>query len=116
MIGYARLLIARNMPNCSTIPGLISVIYLGHKANEPLMWSPSELADGFEPHGQSYSSPCTCWRGVELMSGGGVPGVVRAGWVPGRCYTGYPPSGSPAGQIEAYLRIYIINWFIRPFD
>ena len=49
-IGYARLLIARNMPNHSTIPDFYSVITLGQHVKQPLIWPPSELADGFEPH------------------------------------------------------------------
>ena len=38
-IGYARLLVARNPPNHSTIPDPKSVITLGHKANVPLIRS-----------------------------------------------------------------------------
>ena len=49
-IGYARLLVARNVPNYSTIPDSRSVIRLGHKVNVPLIRPSSELGDGFEPH------------------------------------------------------------------
>ena len=51
MIGYARLLIARNMPKRSTISDYQSVITLGHTRKEPLMRPLSELSYGLEPHG-----------------------------------------------------------------
>ena len=50
-IGYARLLVARNVPNHSTILDYSSVITLGHTSKEPLMRPRSELVDGSEPHG-----------------------------------------------------------------
>ena len=53
-IGYARLVVARNEPNHSTIPGPRKVIYLGHKANVPLICPGSELSYGFEPHDHIY--------------------------------------------------------------
>ena len=66
-----------------------SVIKLGHKANVPLIGSPSELLDGSEPHGLI---PLTA-RAREHLRGSrgcmrGVPGVVagggyREGAVPG---------------------------------
>ena len=55
-IGYARLLVAGNVPNYSTIMDSESVIMLGHSPKEPLMRPSSELSDGFEPHGLIYSS------------------------------------------------------------
>ena len=54
MIGYARLLLARNVPNQSTIPGYRKVITLGHSAKQPLIGPASELTDGFEPHDHIY--------------------------------------------------------------
>ena len=36
-IGYARLVVPRNVPNQSTIIDSKSVINLGHKANQPLI-------------------------------------------------------------------------------
>ena len=49
-IGYARLVIARNVSNQSTIPDSNSVIALGHTRKQPLIRASSELGDGLEPH------------------------------------------------------------------
>ena len=75
-IGYARLLVARNVPNYSTILDILSVITLGHTANVPLMRPSSDLADGFEPHGHIWSAARgTRSRSMEHGAGRGVPGV-----------------------------------------
>ena len=66
-----------------------SVIELGHTAKQPLIWPPSELGDGLEPHGLIYTvrSPCGMYS-TSGMQGGGVPGM--GGWVgTGEGYTGY---------------------------
>ena len=77
-IGYARLVIARNVPNHSTIPDSNTVIYLGHKAEQPLIGPPSELVDRSEPHGLIRSTdPNLVHDGSAGGWGGGVPGVVR---------------------------------------
>ena len=104
------------MPNHSTIPGYLRVIYLGHTANVPLIRPLSDLADGFEPHDTIWSR---VHRGVQSGTlarwGSGVPGVVRLGgyWEGGN--TGTQP-GPSRGQIVAYLRYSKINRFIRPFE
>ena len=99
-IGYGRPLVARNMPNHSTIPDSKSVITLGHKANQPLIRPSSDLSDGFEPHGlilpagrtpRISASAGECCTGVYL-------GVVRLGG-----YREGAIPGNPAYQIEAYL-------------
>ena len=50
-----------------------SVINLGHTAEQPLMCSRSELADGFEPHGYIYLQDDTrgCTAGLMLTVGAG---------------------------------------------
>ena len=88
----------------SPTPG--SVINLGQLPNVPLIWPPSELGDGFEPHDTIYlgdrpRGDSTHEHGVPV-GGRGVPGVVqeagyREGAIPGT------QPGQPAGQIEAYL-------------
>ena len=55
-IGYARLVVARNSPHQSQGMDIISVITLGQQANVPLMWCPSELSYGLEPHDQIYTA------------------------------------------------------------
>ena len=102
-IGYARLVIARNMRKQSQGMDINSVIYVGHKVKQPLIRWTSELTDGLEPHGlklpvrtASMSVRTGSWRG------GGVPGVgcwVGTGWVPGGCYTG---PWIPVSQILVY--------------
>ena len=89
------------MPNYSTIPSLISVITLGHKPNVPLMWSGSELTDGYEPHDHILLSVSPCGDAAcgPCRRGGGVPGVGPGGYREG----GIP--GTSQGQIEAYLWI-----------
>ena len=96
-IGYARLLIAENSPNHSTIPDPQSVITLGQRAKQPLIGPSSELSYGLEPHAlfDSRAEPAvtvTPSRQWEGCTRGG-----SAGWVPWRGYTGY----YPAVQIEA---------------
>ena len=49
-IGYARLVVARNVSNQSQGMDYNSVITLGKPSKQPLMCSASELADGLEPH------------------------------------------------------------------
>ena len=49
-IGYARLVIARNVSNQSTIPDSKRPLGLGHTRNVPLIWPRSDLSDGSEPH------------------------------------------------------------------
>ena len=68
---------------------IISVIYLGHKLNVPLMYRPSELSDGLEPTAIFSSEDQVCgsagYRVVRCW------GCTRggAGWVLGGYYTGY---------------------------
>ena len=62
-IGYARLLLARNIPYYSTIMDSESVINLGHKVNVPLIWPRSELSYGYEPHDLIYLRPAAAVRG-----------------------------------------------------
>ena len=82
-----------------TTPPLIT---LGQLPNVPLMWSPSELLDGLEPHGIFYSG----YMAVRQLSMPGpavggeevYPGWCGSGWVPGGYYTGYyPPTDPEAG-------------------
>ena len=35
---------------------ILRVIYLGHTPKQPLIWSRSELVDGFEPHSLIWSA------------------------------------------------------------
>ena len=49
-IGYGRLLVSRNSPNHSTIMDILSVITLGHTAEQPLMCPRTDLSYGLEPH------------------------------------------------------------------
>ena len=71
----------------------LSVIYLGHSLNVPLIKALSELSDGLEPHGIKYTAAQTAVTCGSVLSGmaaaGGVPGVVY--WVGSRegYYTGY---------------------------
>ena len=63
---------------------LIKVIYLGHKVEQPLMCSASELADGYEPHDQFYPARL---HARTVYSGDRQRGVYPgcgSGWVPGR--------------------------------
>ena len=97
MIGYARLLVARNIPNYSTIPDFYSVITLGKHLKQPLIRPSSELADRLEPHDLIYSAvPVVrqCW-----VPGGGVAGVYP-GWGLG----GYQEGAIPGTQPTASLR------------
>ena len=88
-IGYARLLLAKNTRNYSTIPGILSVITLGHTLNVPLMCLPSELSDGFEPHGliQVSVQPAGVdedgWVGRGCTRGGAWLGGYLEGAIPG---------------------------------
>ena len=82
-IGYARLLIAGNMPNHSTIMDPESVITLGHSARQPLMCPASELVDRLEPHGLIWSMAHRGSDGEQDMPGGAG---VYPGW--GRLGTG----------------------------
>ena len=74
------------------------VIYLGHKAELPLIRLPSELSDGLEPHDSIYSPYMTRAAAVQCGSGvlaaGVYPGWWQAGWVPGRGIPGTCPAGS----------------------
>ena len=62
-----------------------SVICLGHTLKQPLIGPSSELVDRLEPHAlftpglphRAAVPGCT----VLVGRGGGVPGVVQAGWV-----------------------------------
>ena len=88
-IGYARLLVARNTSNRSTIPDYLSVITLGHTLNVPLMHRLSELVDGLEPHGHIPvlgHRACTV-RHVQPVPGrvypGGAVGGYQEGSIPG---------------------------------
>ena len=78
-----------------------SVITLGHKAKEPLIWSPSELSYGLEPHDLFLRCPgaCCCMTAVQGV-GEVYPGVVPAGCT-GRVAI---PGTNPAPGLEAYLR------------
>ena len=98
MIGYARLLVARNIPNHSTIPDSESVIYLGHTANVPLIRRLSELADGLEPHDHillvDTADPLP--PVLHRVQGRGVPGVAVGG---------YREGAIPGTQPVSYLRL-----------
>ena len=85
MIGYARLVVARNSSNQSQGSGSKSVIDLGHKAEQPLMYRASELSYGIEPHDHIWSSP----RGSSVDHGPAVAweGCTR-GAVLGGCREG----------------------------
>ena len=76
------------------------VIYLGHKAKQPLICSRSELSYGLEPHGlfDSRGQLCVVHVGAGQWGGCTRGGAGRVGTREG--YTGYPAEG----QIEAYLR------------
>ena len=79
-IGYARLVVAGNVPNQSQGMDYISVIRLGHMVKQPLMWSSGELVDGFEPHDHIYPCPQThSTLSTPDGQGGGVPGVEELG-------------------------------------
>ena len=88
-IGYARLLLARNVPNHSTIPDPKSVISLGQLPNVPLIRPRSELSYRFEPHDYIYSAvPARAPAGQSRRAVAGVPGVrglggYREGAIPG---------------------------------
>ena len=86
------------MSNHSTILDLNRVIYLGHSPKEPLIWPPSELCDGFEPHGLIWSAGLrgALPYGDQRHVGGVYPGC--GGWVGTRGVL--PPS-----QPEASLRL-----------
>ena len=88
------------MPNQSTIAGYLSVIYLGHKAKQPLIEAGSELSDGLEPHGQ-FDHAVVQGPLPPVLPGG--EGCTRggAGWV--GAWEGIPGTSSQ-GLIEAYLR------------
>ena len=69
---------------------IFKVIYLGHKAKQPLIGLPSELADGLEPHGLFGSSLAPVPTADSAVAGRGCTrGGAVAGWVPGGYYTGY---------------------------
>ena len=88
-IGYARLVIAGNMSNYSTILDLKCVIYLGHMSNVPLMRPPSDLADGLEPHAPLPHAvvqgplPPVLVLGRRCTRGGLELGGYREGSIPG---------------------------------
>ena len=88
------------MPNYSTIPDPYSVIYLGHKAKEPLIHRSSELIDGLEPHDQFLHAVVQGPLPPVLVRVQGCTQGGAAGWVYREGYTGPSPS---RGQIEAYL-------------
>ena len=94
------------MPNQSTIMDINSVISLGHTPEQPLMWSSSELTDGFEPHDMIYSGYMTRaaadMPGQPRVRGGGVPRVVQAGWY----REGAIPGTTQPSDFEAYLMNY----------
>ena len=78
------------------------VIYLGHKARVPLIRLPSELADGFEPHGHiGYDLGPDHDRAVRCRRGGVYPG--SAGWEGG--WVGYTGTHPPALQIPIFHHI-----------
>ena len=89
-----------------------SVINLGHKAEQPLIWPRSELLDGLEPHDHFYATR----HGMRHTSYQEWHGRVYPGWWQwvgtGGYYTGY----TQPSKIEAYLRYIKNNRFIRPFD
>ena len=89
------------------------VIYLGHKANVPLMYLRSELTDGFEPHDHIY--PARHPRAASVQ-----PCRVPGGVYPGCGLGGYQEGAIPVPSLEARLRLiyrYLrFNWFILPFD
>ena len=61
-----------------------SVITLGHKANQPLMYPSGELTDGSEPHDHICSAGHPCAPpSMKPLGGRGVPGVGQLGgyWV-----------------------------------
>ena len=92
MIGYGRLLVARNKPYQSQRMDIISVISLGHTVREPLMWSSSELSYGSEPHGHiTQLHTATARTGSHAGVAVGVPGVGMGGYR-GGVYTGYYPA------------------------
>ena len=78
---------AYSMPGIAQItqlsPTSYSVITLGQLAHVPLMWSPSELSYGSEPHDQFTTAVDGAGYGVSGGRGGGVPGVVLR-WGTGR--------------------------------
>ena len=102
-IGYARLGLARNMPNHSTILDPQSVITLGHTANVPLIGPSSELTDGSEPHGH-----------IPQRGQHGVPGQLvacRHGVYPGWCRLGgYREGGIPGNPTGVIFEAYLMNY------
>ena len=85
------------MRGYSTIPDFLSVIYLGHKAKQPLIRSLSELVDGFEPTALFTRRAAPVIVGTDWCGREGVPGVVQTG--------GYLEGGIPGTQPEARLRL-----------
>ena len=78
-IGYARLLVANNVPYYSTILDSKSVITLGHSARVPLIGPRSELGYRFEPT-TIFVLLYTEYATVAADAAGrGVPGVGAAG-------------------------------------
>ena len=77
---------------------LNKVINLGHNGEQPLMCWPSELSDGFEPHGQFTPRVRHALHADSVPGVAGCTRVAAAGWVPGGYYTGY----YPATRFKAY--------------
>ena len=77
---------------------IISVIYLGHTREQPLISSASELVDGLEPHGLKQSVV------QHPGTSGAVPGCGQ-GCTRGGRLGGYREGAIPGNQHEARLRL-----------
>ena len=92
---------------------IFRVINLGHKAEQPLIRLPSELVDGFEPHGTILPRGTAVGGTADAWQGGRVyPGWC--GWVGtwGGLYRVLPSRG----HLRLIYGIYRVIRFIRPFD
>ena len=75
----------------------LSVIYLGHTRNVPLIRSSSELLDGLEPHATIYPAVAGPAYPVSDSRGGeGVPGVRPGGCLEG----GIPGTNQGPGMAD----------------
>ena len=95
------------MPGITQLSSTLeSVINLGHKANVPLIGSPSELVDGSEPHDTIYPvrTAGSSVRTGHRVQQGVYPGC-GSGWVLGGWYTGYQDQPQDQPQDPEYQYI-----------
>ena len=99
------------MPNHSTIPDILSVIYLGHSPNVPLIGLRSELSYGLEPHDHIWSMPRTA---VRQYQSGGRAGVYPGWWGTGVDLEGAIPGTQPAVPGPIISHIPGLGPYLRP--